>query len=115
MLHLKRINTYQQMIGQGISILFLLLALFISSLQLIHSHADRKISQYAEEEHTTTIDDQCHVCDFLVHLKTDEQHFIYPVLPSPPLPQAIVYGNPVCAGNYEFTLQGFTNKGPPRS
>ena len=93
--------------------LFLFLAM--PTLQLIHFH-DQTIEIGSQTDGKTVVDklsEQCKLCDFLAHKQFKE--FQLPVANSFSI--AVVqpvkkYGNYI-AINYAFTLNGFTNKGPP--
>ena len=84
-------------------------------LPLVHSHAqatdysqalDGKpaIEKYAE---------QCKLCDFLTHKQGKEMQLANPIVLVVPIIQPVKIRTNLISGNYTFTLQGFTNKGPP--
>lgn len=92
-----------------------MLFLAMPTLQLVHFHSDTaELSTHTDQK--TVIDklsEQCKLCDFLAHKQFKE--FQLPVVNS--LSIALIkpvkqYGNYI-AINYAFTLNGFTNKGPP--
>jgi len=99
---------------------FLLVMLFlsISVAQIFHSH-----SKVAAVEHTHHHDqdqqdqvsaaDKCLICDYLAHQQSKEFYISHPLVLNVPLPDAITLNSNVFVGNYKFSLQGFTNKGPP--
>lgn len=93
----------------------LLLFLAVPTLQLFHFHNDTT-QLSAQIDQKTVIDklsEQCKLCDFLAHKQFKD--FELPISNSfsvalvKPVKQ---YGNYI-AINYAFTLNGFTNKGPP--
>lgn len=95
--------------------LLLLLFLAMPTLQLFHFHSDT-IQSSAHSDQKTVIDklsEQCKLCDFLAHKQVKEYHL--PIANSFSIAlvkPAKQYGNYI-AINYAFTLNGFTNKGPP--
>ena len=93
----------------------LLLFLAMPSLQLFHFH-NETISLSTKIDQKTIIDkgsEQCKLCDFIAHKHVKEfqlpQANSFVVVMVKPVKQ---YGNYI-AINYTFTLNGFTNKGPP--
>lgn len=98
--------------------LLVMLFLSISVAQIFHSHP-----KVAALEHTHHDDgsgqaqvdaaDKCLICDYLAHQQSKEFYISHPLVLTVPLPDAITLNNNVFVGNYKFSLQGFTNKGPP--
>jgi len=96
-----------------LSMLLIMLFLSISISQLLHTH-----KVFASEKENITGDsvsavEKCEICDFIIHKQS--KHI--PVYISESLivrsPVEVSYNRDSCVCNYEFTLQGFTNKGPP--
>jgi uncharacterized membrane protein YjgN (DUF898 family) len=99
---------------------FLLVMLFlsISVAQIFHSHPkvtamEHAQSQDQDQQDQVSAADKCMVCDYLAHQKSKEFYISHPLVLSVPLPDAITLNTNVFVGNYKFSLQGFTNKGPP--
>ena len=94
--------------------LLILLMLSIPFTQILHHHVNDSV-EYTEHSGKTIISktaNHCDLCDYLKHNHSKDFLPSYTSL-SMPLPQPIKIRANVIAGNYTFTLQGFTNKGPP--
>ncbi|RZL29844.1 MAG: hypothetical protein EOO96_19375 [Pedobacter sp.] len=95
--------------------LLLLLFLAMPTLQLFHFH-DQATELSSQTDGKTVIDklsEQCKLCDFLSHKQFKEFHLPKASTTLIATQQPIkIYGNYI-AINYTFTLNGFTNKGPP--
>lgn len=99
---------------QVLAQLLVVLMLSIPFTQLIHHHPGESVA-YADQGSKTTISktvSHCDLCDYLKHSHSKDFLISYTVL-NVALPQPIKIRANVIAGNYTFTLQGFTNKGPP--
>lgn len=96
---------------------FLLVMLFlsISVAQIFHSHPKVAAMEQTHDHDNDQLSaaDKCMICDYLAHQKSKEFYINHPVVLSVPLPDAITLNSNVFVGNYKFSLQGFTNKGPP--
>jgi len=94
--------------------LLVLLFLSISVIQAVHAHSRvAQTEQSSNDEDTLSDSDQCQLCDYFTQ-KQDQQFYLSETLDLlVPLPEPISYKGEVFVGNYKFTLQGFTNKGPP--
>ncbi|WP_256011923.1 hypothetical protein [Desertivirga xinjiangensis] len=57
--------------------------------------------------------DSCRICDYLAHKQGRELYLSFPPQLVLPILEPVMRNTPVIAVNYKFTLQGFTNKGPP--
>ena len=91
------------------------LMLSIPLAQLLHHHENSTI-EYVNQDGKASFNksvEKCQLCDYLTQQHGKEFLLSHPTLLNQPLPQAIKIGAIVIAGNYTFTLQGFTNKGPP--
>lgn len=78
----------------------------------IHDHVV-KIEQSSSDEDTLSNADDCKICDYLMHKQGKQLFLSYPPVIVFLLPEPISYSTAVFISNYKFTLQGFTNKGPP--
>jgi len=96
------------------ALVLVLLFLSISVIQALHRHHRIvQTEQSSNDEDSITDSDQCKLCDYFTQ-KQDKQ--LYPsqeLVLVIPLPEPISYKGETFIGNYKFTLQGFTNKGPP--
>jgi hypothetical protein len=102
-------NQIQQLTG-----LFLLtLIMSVSVIQFFHSHTKEHRSHKGGASEYSIAVEKCQICDFLVH--KHQKEFILPqaylILLSPASRPA--FQIPGTVSFYEFTLGGFTNKGPP--
>jgi len=97
------------------SLLLVILFLSISVIQALHSH--KFIVQYeqsADSSNETVFEaNHCKICDYLIHKQNKYFFIVYAAVlvlavswPSSFPPHRLV-------DNYKFSLQGFTNKGPP--
>lgn len=82
-------------------------------VQAFHSH--NVSSGSTTDEECVYAADTCKICDYLAH-KENKKFNISPVpVLAVPLSKAVTFLSRSYAGRYKFTLQGFTNKGPPFS
>ncbi|MEJ2883646.1 hypothetical protein [Pedobacter sp. GR22-6] len=93
----------------------LLIGMFVSlfAVQAFHSHYDETSSNAGFEKEIVPVSEHCEICVFLAQLQ--HKDYLMPnlepmLIPSLPAPEHL---SGVFTGNYKFTLQGFTNKGPP--
>jgi hypothetical protein len=79
---------------------------------IIHAHHSEGLARHAEKE-IVSPSKKCLTCSALSHLQ--HQNYLvsvdHPLLA--PIQTYIILLLGVFAGVYKFTLQGFTNKGPP--
>jgi len=109
----KRLVSSHAKMHRFLSMLLVMLFLAVSILQLAHTH-----KLFASEKENITSDsasvsEKCDICDFIIHKQSKHiSEYFYPgiIVLSP---VEITYNCNSCICNYEFTLQGFTNKGPP--
>ena len=96
------------------SLLLVMLFLSISVLQSLHSHNRvAQTEQSSADDDMVSNSDQCKICDYLLHKQDKQLFYSFATVVVPTIPDAIVYNDRSSIGNYKFTLQGFTNKGPP--
>ena len=95
---------------------FLLVILFISMtvVQAFHVHDRSAKLEQSDTGDLTYAVEKCKLCDFYLHKQSESFHVLYPPLLVAPLPTVITHHTCYYIGNYKFTLQGFTNKGPPQ-
>ena len=98
---------------QVVSLLLIILFLSISVIQIFHSHKTVIKTEQSDEEDNGYVNEKCKICDFFIHKHGKALHLSHPPIISTPLPDPISYNTFSYIGNYKFTLQGFTNKGPP--
>lgn len=100
------------MIKSAISLLLVLAFALISVAQILHSHALENDTETIQKE-SVSLSEKCGICDYIIHKQGKEVVLTAPYAFAVPLPEAVVITSGVFAGIYKFTLQGFTNKGPP--
>jgi len=96
-----------------LSMLLVMLFLSISISQMLHTH-----KVFASEKENLTTDsvsavEKCEICDFIIHKQSKHipAYIVEQLIERSPA--EVSYNCNSCICNYEFTLQGFTNKGPP--
>ncbi|EDM37789.1 hypothetical protein PBAL39_15229 [Pedobacter sp. BAL39] len=88
--------------------------LSISVIQAIHSHEQTvQTEQSTADQDATTDMDHCKICDYIIHKQSKHLFLEASQLLAAPLPEPISFCTHYFLGNYKFTLQDFTNKGPP--
>ena len=96
---------------------YLMVLLFLSMpmLQLLHSHGQTNeiASSIDGKPVIEKLTEQCKLCDFLAHKQFKEYQISNPIELVIPIVQPVKTRTNLIAGNYTFTLNGFTNKGPP--
>jgi|GEM_PF-2129229 len=99
------------------SFLLITLFLFISTAQLFHIHLDAHSDQNApvEDKDQIQVTNKCSVCDYYHHIQGQQILLFYATVLSIVNPVAITLNTQVLTGNYDFSPQIITNKGPPRS
>lgn len=106
------IQTKFQRIG---SLLLILLFLFVAAAPLLHHHEHCERSEHVNvgSDENIQLTDKCAVCDYCHHIQGQQILLYYPQLQIIINTNAITLDNRALVSNYKFTLQGFTNKGPP--
>jgi hypothetical protein len=90
------------------------LLLSITAIQALHHHASATYyDDGSENREYVDSTNKCAVCDYLSHQHNKEFHLPAPVLVTAPVIKPVTLRCRSYAGIYKFTLQGFTNKGPP--
>ncbi|RZK21296.1 MAG: hypothetical protein EOO86_01490 [Pedobacter sp.] len=102
-------NTWTKAIG----LLLIFTFVFISFVQIIHAHNNNDTEHVADQKESISFSEKCSVCDYIFHKHGKDILLPLPFSISFPLPKANTCSTGVFVGNYKFTLQGFTNKGPP--
>jgi hypothetical protein len=110
-----RNKNIRRKIAQLGSLLLVTLFLSISVIQALHNHKCSVQSDQSCDNSDESVSqaNSCQFCDYFAHIHNKQLFIAYAVvlvlaisLPISFLPHSFV-------GNYKFTLQGFTNKGPP--
>jgi hypothetical protein len=102
-------------LNRTIASLLLVLFICLQLMQIFHSHPSCKGADEGEqnEYQYTSFIAKCKICDYLTHSRHELFYITHPIVLSVPLPKAIELNGQVFARIYKFTLQGFSNKGPP--
>ncbi|SFH19683.1 hypothetical protein SAMN04489864_106176 [Pedobacter insulae] len=98
-----------------VSYFMVLLFLAFPIVQVVHWHAHAsKITTHNDSKLVIdNIAEQCKICDFLAHKQLKEFHMSNSIELVVPIVQPVKTCTNLISGNYTFTLNGFTNKGPP--
>ncbi|TKC10711.1 hypothetical protein FA048_11105 [Pedobacter polaris] len=108
---LKKQTTYLKTFKKAASLLMMSVFLFVSVFQVFHHHDD--VQQHTSELSIQKFVKSCDVCHFLAHQNAVPILFSNHFELAKPITAAEVFGGLYDIGFYKFTLQGFTNKGPP--
>jgi len=97
------------------ALLLVVLFLSITIVQALHSHKScLQIEQsFNSSDETVSNSNPCQLCDYLTHEQGKQLFISYGSALVLSVPEPIVFHAHNFIGNYKFTLQGFTNKGPP--
>ena len=107
-------TTHSSLVPKLISGLLLLLFAYAHCFQAFHSHKQIPVSaDSAEEQQYVSSDQQCKICNYLAHGRHDLVAVTYWLTLLVALPKAVELNSGIYARIYKFTLQGFSNKGPP--
>lgn len=92
-----------------------LLFLAMPAVQAVHSHprANEKTLAFGEKLVIEKFVEHCKLCEFLSHQMGKDMHLSQPIELVFPIIQPVKLTVNLISGNHTFTLQGFTNKGPP--
>lgn len=99
------------------SFFLILLFLFISAAQVLHTHLDSENchDKSCGDREQLQLTDKCSICDYYHHTEGKQIFLHYPPILLTAFPQVITINTPVFTGNYKFALPGYTNKGPPNA
>ena len=95
--------------------MFVLVLLCSFSIQVLHRHHyENKITvaTHQDGKMITTIADHCKVCDQIRHVSSFDL-YVPDITIASPITATPAHGGRYYIGYYKFTIQGFTNKGPP--
>jgi hypothetical protein len=96
------------------ALMLVLLFLSINVVQAFHHHHKAVQTEASDnDQDQLSSSDQCQLCDYFMHKQGKDLFFAYPANIVYQLPEPLRYTTSLFVGNYKFTLQGFTNKGPP--
>lgn len=96
-----------------ISCLLIVVFLGIAVGQLFHNHKLIVKTEQSADEDASYVTEKCMVCEFITHKHSKFLHLSFPPVFVVAMPEPVTYSSKGFIGNYKFTLQGFTNKGPP--
>lgn len=112
---MKRRNTYRKEATKKFAA-FLLTILFLSIplVQTLHSHhADDFFDKTSTEESISSATEKCLICDYTAEIKGKQILLAHPPVISIPTNICATINTFVYTRIYKFTLQNFSNKGPP--
>lgn len=93
---------------------FAMLMLFNIAVQGFHSHHQKQVPcKHTDQEVLTSYSAPCTICYHFQYRTHFDIPFLSNIEITPLLPAMPVHGGRYYIGFYKFTLQGFTNKGPP--
>ncbi len=96
-----------------LSMLLVFVFVAITAVQAVHTHK----TVYPDNSDTDTeyvySSEKCSICEYFVQKQSHHAHLNYPQVIVAPITKPVTLLGKSFAGNYKFTLQGFTNKGPP--
>jgi hypothetical protein len=98
---------------QVVAFLMVILFVSITVVQAFHTHSQKVNTEQSDEGDLTYAVEKCKICEYYVHKHKQAMYLSYPPVLLMPLPTAFINSTQLYIGNYKFTLQGFTNKGPP--
>ena len=96
------------------SALFAILFLIIPFIQTLHSHhASEDFLNTATEKSFSSVAEKCLICDYTAEIKGKQILLAHPPVISIPTGIFATLNSFVYTRIYKFTLQNFSNKGPP--
>lgn len=109
----KQTNKTASSFSKVISLALALVFFFITAVQAFHNHTFQPANDDADGQEYVFASEKCSVCDYVIHKQTDHAQHSYPPVLVAPVTKPVTLLSRYYAGIYKFTLQGFTNKGPP--
>ncbi len=97
---------------------FLLMMLFLAIplVQTLHSHHKGNVyTKISTEKSISNAAEKCLICDYIAEIKGKQILMAYPPVINVPANVCTVLNTFVYTRIYKFTLQNFSNKGPPYS
>ncbi|WP_146198796.1 hypothetical protein [Pararcticibacter amylolyticus] len=111
----RTVNISSSVFHQALALLLTFVFILNVSVQAFHHHSsDAEFKSLGDKEQVGNAG-KCAVCDYIVHKQSKHTVLSYPPVMTSPVTKPVTLLNRVYAGVYKFTLQGFTNKGPPPS
>lgn len=110
---LKEESTYQQYLRSILAVWLAMLFVGNAAFQVFHNHEHATSHKHYDHTSVQKLVKSCEACDYLAH------HQFVPILTAnhfelmPQVKSPSVHAGRYYIGGYKFTLQGFTNKGPP--
>jgi hypothetical protein len=102
-------------ISQLGSLLLVTLFLSISAIPVLHTHKSNVQTEHSANSSDESISEAnpCQICDYLAHIQNKQLFIVHTAVLVLAVSLPIIFQPHSFVGNYKFTLQGFTNKGPP--
>jgi len=113
---MKRSKTYRRKTAKKLGS-FLLMVLFLSIplVQTLHSHHTKNIvvNKNVTEKSFVNASEKCLICDYTAEIKGKQIVMAHPPILNIPTNVCAELNTFVYTRIYKFTLQNFSNKGPP--
>lgn len=106
-------NHIQKKCCQVVSFLMVILFISMTVVQAFHTHDSSVNTEQSDQVDISYAVEKCKICEFYLHKQSETAHSTYPPVLTTPLPTPVKHNTCHYIGNYKFTHQGFTNKGPP--
>lgn len=112
---MKRRNTYELKVAKKFaSTLLAILFLVIPFIQTLHSHhADESFVKTTTEKSISSAAEKCLICEYTAEIKGKQILMSHPPVIDIPTDVCAELNTFVYTRIYKFTLQNFSNKGPP--
>jgi hypothetical protein len=99
---------------KAMSVGMAMLLLYVTVIQALHHHATpTNVNDICDSGENVNSTNKCAVCDYLSHHHFQEYHLPAVDQITVPVVKTVTLLTRSYTGIYKFTLQGFTNKGPP--
>ncbi|WP_295121192.1 hypothetical protein [uncultured Chitinophaga sp.] len=110
---MKRAETIHTIFRRAGSLLLLVLLFSGTVIQASHFHHQVDVTEQCPGDDVMNNVDDCFVCDHYTQQAGKELFYAHPPVLDVPLPEPVQQNGRTYARIYKFTLQGFSNKGPP--
>lgn len=111
---MKRGNKYRNEATKKFgAFLLTILFLTIPLVQTLHSHHSEDFSKANTEKSITSATEKCLICDYTAEIKGKQIFVVQPPIINIPTNVCATLNTFVYTRIYKFTLQNFSNKGPP--
>ncbi len=98
---------------RAVAVLIFGVFFLITAVQAFHNHNTTSLPLNDDDTEYVYSSEKCFICYYVIHKQSHQLHLAYPPVLIKPVTKAVTLLSRSYAGIYKFTLQGFTNKGPP--